>query len=222
MSLVSHKTWAQVLVASSVLWGCTKPSTTQTAVAGQPTAQHALVGNPEVALETTHGRIVIRLFKDKAPVSAQNMLSYARSGFYDGTIFHRVIPEYVVQGGGFDKELHQRPTRAPIKNEADNGLKNLRGTVAMARTQVADSATSQFFFNVRDNPGLDHTAREFGYCVVGEVVEGMAVVDLIRNLPTRCPSWSGHPCQEEMPFGMRDVPIDPVIVNKVSVDRLGD
>lgn len=206
--------------AALLLPCCTKgpaAGTTTTAAVAAPVRQQAKAGSPEVVFETTHGRIVVRLFAAEAPLSSQNLLAYARAGFYDGTIFHRVIPEYVVQGGGFDKDLHQRPTRGPIKNEAANGLKNLRGTLAMARTAVPDSATSQFFFNVRDNAGLDHRPGEFGYCVVGEVVEGMAVVDLIRNLPTRCPSWSGHPCLEDMPMQMRDVPVDPVIIRQATV-----
>jgi peptidyl-prolyl cis-trans isomerase A (cyclophilin A) len=179
-----------------------------------PAPGQSVVGNPEVVFETTQGKLVVRLFGNKAPVSTRNILDYVNAGFYDGTIFHRVIPEYVIQGGGFDRELKQKPTRAPIKNEANNGLSNKRGTVAMARTNIVDSATSQFFINVRDNGRLDHTANDFGYAVVGEVVEGMAVVDLIRNLPTRCPSWTGQPCTETLPPGMRDIPLEPIVINK--------
>ena len=139
---------------------------------------------PRVLLTTSLGEIEIELQDDKAPISVQNFLAYVDSGFYDGTIFHRVIPGFMIQGGGFDGAMKQKATQAPIKNEADNGLRNERGTLAMARTQVRDSATSQFFINHRDNTNLDHGGRDFGYAVFGKVVRGMPVVDQIAEVPT--------------------------------------
>ena len=120
----------------------------------------------------------------KAPLSTANFLQYVKDQHYDGTVFHRVIPGFMVQGGGFDKSLNQKPTRDSIKNEAENGLKNLRGTLAMARTNVVDSATSQFFVNLKDNSFLDHGDRDFGYAVFGKVTGGMDVVDKIAETPT--------------------------------------
>lgn len=142
---------------------------------------------PRVRIETEFGDIVIALYADRAPVSSANFLEYVGSGFYDGTLFHRVTraPMIVVQGGGFGSGMTDRPTREPIVNEATNGLSNVRGTVAMARTNVVDSATSQFYFNVVDNTMLDHRgATNFGYAVFGFVVEGMEVVDRISMTPT--------------------------------------
>lgn len=181
--------------------------------AGKKRAESA-AGNPQVVFETSRGKIVVRLFADKAPISTRNMLDYVQSKFYDGLIFHRVIPDFMMQGGGFDKALAQKTTKAPIKNEADNGLTNRRGTVAMARTNVVDSATSQFFINFKDNAALDHTPQSFGYAVIGEVVDGMDVVETIRNTPTRCPSWTGEPCQDTLPPGLRDVPKEPIVILK--------
>lgn len=140
--------------------------------------------NPHVLLKTTAGNIELELDGEKAPVSTANFLKYVNSGFYKGTTFHRVIPNFMIQGGGFDKNMNEKPTNPPIKNEADNGLKNLRGTIAMARTQVVDSATSQFFINHVDNAMLDHGARDFGYAVFGKVVKGLDVVDKIASVPT--------------------------------------
>ncbi|CAD2257029.1 Peptidyl-prolyl cis-trans isomerase A [Stutzerimonas stutzeri] len=140
--------------------------------------------NPRVLLTTSLGEIELELEAEKAPVSVENFLGYVDSGFYDGTVFHRVIPGFMVQGGGFGEGLNQKPTKAPIKNEADNGLHNVRGTVAMARTQNVNSATSQFFINHRDNDFLDHGGRDFGYAVFAKVVRGMEVVDQIAQVPT--------------------------------------
>ncbi|MBA4727584.1 MAG: peptidylprolyl isomerase A [Pseudomonas stutzeri] len=140
--------------------------------------------NPRVLLTTSLGEIELELEAEKAPISVENFLGYVDSGFYDGTVFHRVIPGFMVQGGGFGEGLNQKPTKAPIKNEADNGLHNVRGTVAMARTQNVNSATSQFFINHRDNDFLDHGSRDFGYAVFGKVVRGMEVVDQIAQVPT--------------------------------------
>lgn len=198
-----------LIVGLAALGACTRGD------AGQKKDAAAPLGNTDVVFETTKGKIVIRLFGDKAPISSRNILDYVNAGFYDGTIFHRVIPDFMVQGGGFTKDLEPKKSdRAPIKNEAANGLINKRGTVAMARTNIIDSATSQFFINVKDNTQLDHSSRDFGYAVFGEVVAGMDVVDAIREVPTRCPSWTGQPCTEKLPPGMRDIPVDAVVITK--------
>ena len=141
----------------------------------------------KVKLNTTLGDIVIQLEDEKAPVSATNFIAYVKQGFYNGTIFHRVIPGFMAQGGGFDTSFNQKSTNAPIKNEADNGLKNKRGTLAMARTNNPNSATAQFFINYKDNSFLDHTSPTpsgWGYAVFGEVVEGMDVVDSMAKQAT--------------------------------------
>ena len=141
----------------------------------------------QVTLTTNQGDIVIELNAEKAPLSVKNFLDYVNHGDYEGTIFHRVIPGFMAQGGGFTTSLQQRPTQAPIKNEADNGLKNLRGAIAMARTNDPHSATSQFFINLVDNDFLDHrekSPRGWGYAVFGKVVSGMEVVDKIAEIPT--------------------------------------
>ncbi|MCC2670691.1 MAG: Peptidyl-prolyl cis-trans isomerase [Armatimonadetes bacterium] len=140
-----------------------------------------------VALDTSLGIIRIQLDPERAPVSTENFLEYVRAGQYDGTIFHRVIPGFMIQGGGMSPDMKEKSTRAPIRNEAGNGLKNDRGTVAMARTQVVDSATSQFFINVADNEFLNHrdqTARGYGYAVFGKVIEGMDIADRIVSVPS--------------------------------------
>jgi peptidyl-prolyl cis-trans isomerase A (cyclophilin A) len=156
-----------------------------------------------VILSTSLGDIHIELFADKAPISVKNFLSYAESGFYDGTIFHRVIPDFMVQCGGFTADMAQKKTNAPIKNEANNGLSNEPYTLAMARTSEVDSATSQFFINLADNVFLDHGKRDFGYAVFGKVVKGTEVVDKIGEVKTG--STGGH----------RDVPATPVVINSV-------
>ena len=158
--------------------------------------------NPQVLFETSAGDIRIELFAEAAPVTVENFLTYVDDGFYDGTIFHRVIPDFVIQGGGFTAAMERKPTRDPIVNEADNGLKNTRGTLSMARTQVRDSATSQFFVNLADNPFLDHGERDFGYAVFARVVDGMAVVDRIAQ---------GETTRRN---GMADVPVEPVRVER--------
>ena len=152
------------------------PAANQTPAAGKK--------NPQVVFKTSKGEMTIELFADRAPVTVRNFLAYVNSGFYNGTIFHRVIPGFVIQGGGFTAAMERKDTRPPIKNEADNGLHNVRGTVAMARTQNVNSATSQFFINHRDNDFLDHGSRDFGYAVFGKVVRGMEVVDQIAQVPT--------------------------------------
>ena len=146
-----------------------------------------------VKLETTMGDIVIELNEDKAPETVKNFLSYVNDGFFDGTIFHRVINNFMIQGGGFNNQMIQKKAQEPIKNEADNGLPNDRGTIAMARTQDPNSATSQFFINHKDNDFLNHTApsvQGWGYCVFGKVTEGMDVVDAIAKVSTT--NRSGH------------------------------
>lgn len=137
-----------------------------------------------VLLTTSEGNIELALDNQKAPVSVKNFVEYVNTGFYNGTTFHRVIPGFMVQGGGFVDEMKQKATNPPIKNEADNGLRNLRGTIAMARTAEKDSATSQFFINVADNAFLDHGQRDFGYAVFGKVVKGMDVADKISQVQT--------------------------------------
>jgi peptidyl-prolyl cis-trans isomerase B (cyclophilin B) len=163
---------------------------------------------PLVKLQTSMGDITMELYPDKAPATVANFLQYVKDGFYNGTIFHRVIPGFVIQGGGFDANLNQKPTRAPIKNEADNGLKNQAYTLSMARTMDPDSATSQFFINLKDNQALDHTGknpRGWGYAVFAKVVQGKEVVDKIAAVPTAT-------------RGMHEgVPVTPVTIIKAEV-----
>ena len=168
--------------------------------------------SPYVVIETNYGAITLELDEEKAPLSVANFLAYADAGHYNGAIFHRVIKDFMIQGGNFSPEMDPKPTRPPIKNEATNGLRNLRGTIAMARTGVVDSATSQFFINLKDNDFLDHkntTTRGFGYAVFGKVVKGMEVVDKIGTSPT-------HTFKR-----FRDVPVETVVIQKVGrVDQL--
>lgn len=164
--------------------------------------------NPVVKLETTHGPVYIELYKKEAPVSVENFISYVNSGFYDGTIFHRVIKGFMVQGGGFKPGMKQKKAKAPIKNEASNGLHNTRGSVAMARTQIVDSATSQFFINVVDNLFLDFKSKssdQYGYAVFGGVVSGMEIVDLIRNESTNTVGY------------FRDVPETDMVIKSANL-----
>ena len=159
--------------------------------------------NPQVLLETSMGTITIELFKEKAPITVRNFLGYVKEGFYDGLIFHRVIKDFMVQGGGMNENLEQKKPKFAIKNEATNGLSNTRGTLAMARTSVVDSATSQFFINTVDNLFLNHKGKQpdaYGYCVFGQVLEGMDVVDKIREVKTG--NKNGH----------GDVPVEPVFI----------
>jgi len=159
-----------------------------------------------VVFETSHGTIKIELDPDLAPVTAENFLKYVEEGLYAGTIFHRVIPGFMIQGGGFDPQMKEKATNPPITNEADNGMKNLRGTLSMARTQVKDSATSQFFINLQDNDFLDHGSRDFGYAVFAKVVEGMDVVDKIAGVATG----------NQGPHG--DVPVEPVTIESARTE----
>ncbi len=163
---------------------------------------------PSVIIETNKGAITIALNQDKAPVSTENFLDYVNSGFYDQTIFHRVIPDFMIQGGGFNVEMKQKKTNPQIKNEADNGLKNVRGSIAMARTQVVDSATSQFFINLVDNSFLDHQGKSpnaYGYAVFGQVTEGMEIVDAIAKEKTG--NFGSH----------QDVPKEAIIITKTTI-----
>lgn len=191
---------ATAVAAAAVVLGQV-PSTT-------PPAATPAAGNPVAVISTSLGDFTVELFKDRAPVSVENFLQYAREGFYEGTIFHRVVRRYVVQGGGYDAALKEKPTRGPILNEATNGLRNLRGTLAMARTRALRSATSQFYINLSDNRELDHrgfTPSDYGYAVFGRVLSGMEVVDQIGMVPTQTAG------------GMEDVPVTPVIIKSVTV-----
>jgi peptidyl-prolyl cis-trans isomerase B (cyclophilin B) len=165
--------------------------------------------NPMVIIHTNFGPIEVELYADKAPKSVENFLAYVASGHYENTLFHRVIPNFMIQGGGFDLNFQQKPTEAPIENEANNGLSNTRGTLAMARTMSPHSATSQFFINVQDNTFLDHqgtySGQAWGYAVFGEVTQGMDVVDAIRLVQTG--RRSGH----------QDVPVESVIIERMEV-----
>lgn len=165
--------------------------------------------NPVVTLSTSMGDVRIELFPDKAPVTTKNFLAYVSDGFYDGLIFHRVISGFMIQGGGLDAQMHQKPTKAAIKNEAGNGVKNKTGTIAMARTNVVDSATAQFFINVKDNDFLDHrneSADGFGYAVFGQVIGGMDVVQKIEKVRTASRG------------GQQDVPVEAVVINSARVE----
>jgi cyclophilin family peptidyl-prolyl cis-trans isomerase len=164
--------------------------------------------NPQVMIETSMGDIKIELFKEKAPITVKNFLNYVKDGFYDGLIFHRVIKDFMVQGGGMTEALEQKKPKFAIKNEATNGLSNTRGTLAMARTAVVDSATSQFFINTVDNLFLNHAGKQpdrYGYCVFGQVIEGMDVVDQIRAVKTG--NKNGH----------GDVPVEPVFIRSAKL-----
>ena len=161
-----------------------------------------------VMMTTTVGPMKIELDADSAPKTVENFLSYVAGGFYDGTIFHRVIDNFMIQGGGFTADMEQKSTQAPIENEANNGLKNQRGTIAMARTQDPHSATAQFFINVQDNDFLNHTGENmqgWGYAVFGKVTDGEDVLDKIRGVQTG--SQAGH----------QDVPVEPIIIESVAI-----
>ena len=212
-------TWmgmALALVAGSAAWAQETLDVPPIPGAEQSTAAAAEAPAPEpeqaketdmVLIKTTLGDIKVKLAADKAPLTVANFLAYVDAKHYDGTIFHRVIDGFMIQGGGFDANMRQKPTQAPIKNEAANGLRNKRGTLAMARTMVVDSATSQFFINVKDNGFLDFRSPDpqgFGYCVFGEVVAGMDVVDQIKGVRTGVKA------------GMSDVPLETVAILAVT------
>ena len=158
-----------------------------------------------ITIKTNHGDIDVELFDEKAPISCENFRQYISDGHFVDTVFHRVIPKFMIQGGGMDESMSSKTTRDAIKNEADNGEKNVRGTLAMARTGVVDSATSQFFVNLKDNDFLNHSDRDFGYAVFGRVSGGMDIVDAIGAVPTG--SRSGH----------QDVPLEAVTITEVTI-----
>ncbi len=169
----------------------------------------AMAENPYVELQTNQGKIIIELYEKEAPKTVANFLQYVKDGHYKGTIFHRVISGFMIQGGGFDIDMQQKPTRNPIENEAKNGLKNETGTIAMARTQAPHSASAQFFINVANNASLDYPSRDgWGYAVFGKVVSGMDVVDKIAHVPTR----------NAGPF--QNVPSEPVVIQAATVIKL--
>ena len=166
-----------------------------------------MAGNSLIRFETSHGDFTVELYAEEAPETVANFLAYVDAEFFDGTIFHRIVPGFVIQGGGLDVDFANRETRDPIRNEAKNGLKNLRGTLSMARTSAIDSATSQFFVNLADNAFLDHSGRDFGYAVFGRVSDGMAVIDAIAGVPTGRRK------------GYQDAPLEDVVIK--SARRLG-
>jgi len=171
-------------------------------------AQTDADANPQVRISTNAGDITVELYPDEAPLTVANFLSYVDSGFYAGTVFHRVIPNFMIQGGGFDKDMNQKPTKPPIKNEAGNGLKNDNGTLAMARTGVVDSATSQFFINTKDNAFLNHkddTPQGYGYAVFGKVIGGMDVVQKIEKVSTTTKGMH------------QNVPAEQVVIKSITV-----
>jgi len=173
-------------------------------------APAAARGNPTIVIKTNHGTMEAVLYKDKAPNTVKNILAYVKAKFYDGTVFHRVIPDFMVQGGGFDKQMNKKPTRAAIKNEADNGLLNEHGTLAMARTAARDSATSQFFINLKHNNFLDHGFRDFGYAVFGKLTKGQGVLDEIAGVATgTCATPSGQ--------GLPNCPREQVVIESIRV-----
>ena len=177
--------------------------------AGVAGAAEPAARNPVVLMETSLGNVKLELFAKEAPISIKNFLDYVASGFYDGTVYHRVIPNFMIQGGGFTPDMKQKPTAPPINNEADNGLSNTRGTVAMARTNDPQSATAQFFINVQDNTNLDYKNKSdpagWGYAVFGKVTKGMDVVDQIRVVETKSVS------------SFSDVPVVPVVIERVEI-----
>ena len=186
---MSHKIYGTLAMVAMVcaLNGCEKKA----------------VENPRVVLETSSGKIIIELQPERAPETVKNFLAYVDAEFYNDTVFHRVIPNFMIQGGGFTADMDSKPTQTPIKNEADNGLKNERGTIAMARTADPDSATAQFFINTVNNEFLDHRSKDpqgWGYAVFGKVIEGMEVVDAISGVKT------------ETRGVFRDVPSEPVVI----------
>jgi cyclophilin family peptidyl-prolyl cis-trans isomerase len=196
------------LLAASLLMaaGCSKSDE-----AGKTTGAAVETHNPVVTVKTNKGTITLELYPDKAPKSVENFIAYAESGFYDGTIFHRVIPQFMIQGGGYTAGLDRKDTRPPVQNEANNGLKNELGTIAMARTSDPHSASSQFFINVKNNAFLDfksETPQGWGYTVFGKVIEGIDVVHAIENTPT-----------SDRGGAFANLPTDQVVIESVSVKK---
>ncbi|MCB8745447.1 peptidyl-prolyl cis-trans isomerase [Rhodoferax sp. U2-2l] len=197
MKFLNKSTWAVVALASAAMWSVTANAQTQ--------------ASPQVKFATSAGDFVVELYPDKAPKTVDNFLQYVRDKHYDGTLFHRVIPNFMIQGGGFDASYVQKPTRAPVAHEGRQALekggpRNVTGTLAMARTNDPQSATAQFFINVKDNAFLDPSAQSYGYTVFGRVVSGMAVVEKIKSTPTS----SGGPFPT-------DVPKTPVLINSATL-----
>lgn len=186
----------------------TKMTESETEVTKKEAQDTSQGSNPVVLMETSLGNIKIELFQNRAPVSVSNFLDYVNEGFYEGTIFHRVISNFMIQGGGFTEDMEKKNTHPPIKNEAGNGIGNTKGTIAMARTQIVNSATSQFYINLKDNPFLNHrdeSNQGYGYCVFGRIIEGMDVVEMIGRVPT---TRKGR---------HENVPIKPVIIKSARV-----
>ncbi len=184
------------------------PNAANAAGAAGATGASQPQAHPHVTFETTMGKVVLELYPDKAPKTVANFLAYVKAHHYDGTIFHRVIPNFMVQGGGFTPDMQEKPTKAPVKNESNNGLSNERGTISMARTQDPDSATAQFFISVKDNKAsLDYRGPGTGYAVFGKVVEGMDVVDQIVSVPTTTKGPS------------ENVPVTPIKIVKATVSK---
>jgi len=200
---IASLTLAVGLAALACQQGDESATAAAAGAAGAAAAPATGEGNPVVLIQTSKGTLKVELETERSPLTVQNFLAYADEGFYDGTIFHRVIDGFMIQGGGFGKDMTQKPTKAPVKNEAGNGLLNRRGTLAMARTNVVDSATAQFFINLADNDFLNHGSRDFGYAVFGRVVEGMDVVDAIAKVTTG--RKGGHEA----------VPSEPVVIQSV-------
>ncbi len=198
------------LAAAALSFAQTPAAPIAIAPSAEPVVPSVPMPPPRVLLSTSMGDITIELLPDRAPITVENFLGYVRTGQYDGTVFHRVIPDFMIQGGGYMTSLAYKQTREPIKNEANNGLKNLRGTVAMARLGDPDSASSQFFINVMDNAQLNYTGpqdgRTWGYAVFGKVVSGMEVVDKIRYVPTN----------NETP-DFQNKPVESVVIQKATI-----
>ena len=203
------KSWFCVLLALAV-WICGCAETAKT-----PKTETKIIPTSNVVkLETSMGNIVIKLDEQTAPVTVKNFLGYVESGFYDGTIFHRVIPGFMIQGGGLTNQMVEKKTRAPILNEAENGLSNMRGTIAMARGPRSNSATSQFFINHRANEFLNYiNEKKPGYAVFGKVIEGMDVVDTIASVKTTTVQIT----RDDKEVSMDDVPVEPVIIQSAKI-----
>jgi cyclophilin family peptidyl-prolyl cis-trans isomerase len=207
--IMNNKSWFCVLLAVAV-WICSCADTAKT-----PKTETKIISTSNVVkLQTSMGNIVIKLDEQTAPVTVKNFLGYVESGFYDGTIFHRVIPGFMIQGGGLTNQMVEKKTRAPIINEAKNGLSNMRGTIAMARSSDPNSATSQFFINHRDNEFLNYiNENKPGYAVFGKVIEGMDVVDAIASVKTTTIQIT----RDGKEVSMEDVPVEPIIIQSVKV-----
>ena len=185
---------------------------TCSSVVAQTGETEASAKMPQVELDTSKGKIILELNPEKAPKTVANFLSYVKSGHYNGTIFHRVIPDFMIQGGGLDAQMKERDTKPPIVNEGGNGLKNDKYSIAMARTQVPDSATSQFFINTKDNDFLNSSSRSAGYTVFGRVVKGLGVVDAISKTKTTSRASGDVPGMQ-----MRDVPVEPITIKSAKI-----